>query len=149
MFVAIVRTVRLRYAFTQIVMVRSHFHCWNTVPKYWYFSETSRSFQVTSHPTQAANGGGGGGGGGGCVTWKRWSGSSIYNKNDANNIFSGWYKIGFEIKNEIEGQCQSSPKLTGILTVLRCSFCINLEILAGIGGESWHGQAQNMVFFYF
>ena len=26
---------------------------------------------------------------------------------------------GFKIKNEIEGQCQSSPKLTGVLTVLR------------------------------
>ena len=38
------------------------------------------------------------------VTWNRWSHSSIYNKNDANNIFSGRYKIGFEIKNEIEGQ---------------------------------------------
>ena len=83
------------------------------------------------------------------VTWNRWSHSSIYNKNDANNIFSGWYKIGFEIKNEIEGQCQSSPKFSGILRVLRCIFGPNLEILSGIGGEWWHGQARNMVIFYF
>ena len=54
---------------------------------------------------------------------------------DANNIFSGWYKIGFEFKNEIEGQCQSSPKLIRILTVLRCICGSNLEILSWIGGE--------------
>ena len=83
------------------------------------------------------------------VTWNRWSHSSIYNKNDANNIFSGWYKIGFEIKNEIEGQCQSSPKFSGILRVLRCIFGPNFEILSWIGGEWWHGQAQNMVIFHF
>ena len=82
------------------------------------------------------------------VTWNRWSHSSIYNKNDANNIFSDWYKIGFEIKNEIEGQCQSSPKFSGILTVLRCICGPNLEILSWIGGEWWHGQAQNMVIFH-
>ena len=57
MFVKTVRTVRLRYAFTPIVMIRSHFHCRNTVSKYWYFSETTQSFQLTSHPTQAAYGG--------------------------------------------------------------------------------------------
>ena len=57
MFVKTVRTVRLRYAFTQLVMVRSHFHCRNTVSNYWYFSETTRSFQLASHPTQAAYGG--------------------------------------------------------------------------------------------
>ena len=74
------------------------------------------------------------------VTWNRWSHSSIYNKNDANNIFSGWYKIGFEIKNEIEGQCQSSPKFSGILRVLRCILGPDLEILSWIGGEWWHGQ---------
>ena len=50
MFVKTVRTVHLRYAFTQIVMVRSHFHCRNAVSKYWYFSETTRSFQLASHP---------------------------------------------------------------------------------------------------
>ena len=83
------------------------------------------------------------------MTWNRWSHSSIYNKNDANNIFSGWYKIGFEIKNEIEGQCQSSPKFSGILRVLRCICGPNLEILSWIGGEWWHGQAQNMVIFHF
>ena len=54
MFVKTVRMVRLRYAFTQIVMIRSHFHCRNTVSKYWYLSETTQSFQHTSHPTKAA-----------------------------------------------------------------------------------------------
>ena len=83
------------------------------------------------------------------VTWNRWSHSSICNKNGTNNIFSGWYKIGFEIKNEIEGQSQSSPKFSGILRVLRCIFGPNLEILSWIGGEWWHGQAQNMAIFYF
>ena len=83
------------------------------------------------------------------LTWNRWSHSSICNKNDANNIFSGWYKIGFEIKNEIEGQCQSSPKFSGTLRVLRCIIGPNLEILSWIGGEWCHGQAQNMAIFYF
>ena len=81
------------------------------------------------------------------VTWNRWSHSSICNKNDANNIFSGWYKIGFEIRNEIEGQGQSSPKFSGILRVLRCIIGPNLEILSWIGGEWWHGQSQNMAVF--
>ena len=140
MFVKTVRTVRLPYAFTQIVMVRSHFDCRNTVSKYWYFSETTRSIQLASHPTQAAYGG-----------WLETGGlTQVYTtKNDANNIFSGWYKTGFEIKNEIEGQCQSSPKLTGILTVLRCILGSNLEILSWIGGQWWNGQAQNRVIFYF
>ena len=71
------------------------------------------------------------------------------NKNYVNNIFSGWYKIGFEIKNYIEGQCQSSPKFSGILRVLRCIFGPNLEILSWIGVEWWHGQAQNKAIFYF
>ena len=83
------------------------------------------------------------------MTWNRWSHSSICNKNDANSIFSGWYKIGFEIKNEIEGQGQSSPKFSGILRVLRCIIGPNLEILSWIGGEWWHGQGQNMAVFYF
>ena len=64
-------------------------------------------------------------------------------------MFSGWYKIGFEIKNEIEERCQSSPKFSGILRVLRCIFGPNLEILSWIGGEWWHEQTQNMAFFYF
>ena len=83
------------------------------------------------------------------MTWNRWSHSSICNKNDANKKFSGWYKIGFEIKNEIEGHGQSSPKISRILRVLRCIIGPNLEILSWIGGERWHGQAQNMAIFYF
>ena len=116
-------------------MIWSHFHCPNTVSKYWYFSETTQSFQLTSHPTQAAYGG----------DLKLVVSLKYIQQKDVNNIFSGWYKIGFEIKNEIEGQCQSSPKFSGILRVLRCIFGPNLEILSWIGGELWHGQAQNMV----
>ena len=50
---------------------------------------------------------------------------------------------GFEIKNWIEDQFQSSPKLVGIWTVLRCIFVPNLEIATSIGDELWHAQAQN------
>ena len=50
---------------------------------------------------------------------------------------------GFEIKNWIEDQFQSSPKLVEIWPVLRCIFVPNLEIVTSIGGELWHGQAQN------
>ena len=56
---------------------------------------------------------------------------------------------GFEIQDWIEDQFQSSPKLVGICTVLRCIFVPNLEIVTAIGGELWHGQAQNGVNFDF
>ena len=56
---------------------------------------------------------------------------------------------GFEIKNWIEDQFQSSPKLVGIWTVLRCIFVPNLEIVTSIAGGLWHEQAQNGVNFYF
>ena len=56
---------------------------------------------------------------------------------------------GFEIKNWIEDQFQLSPKLVGIWTVLRCIFVPNMEIVTSIGGELWHGQAQNGVNFDF
>ena len=56
---------------------------------------------------------------------------------------------GFEIKNWIEDQFQSSPKLVEIWTVLRCIFVPNLEIVTSIGGELWHAQAQNGVNFDF
>ena len=54
---------------------------------------------------------------------------------------------GFEIKNWIEDQFQSSPKLVGICTVLKCIFVPNMEIVTLIGGELWHAQAQNRVNF--
>ena len=56
---------------------------------------------------------------------------------------------GFEIKNWIEDRFQSSPKLVGIWTVLRCIFVPNLEIVTPIGGELWHAQAENGVNFDF
>ena len=57
--------------------------------------------------------------------------------------------IWSEIKNWIEDQFQSSPKLVGIWTVLRCIFVPNLEIVTSIDGELWYGQAQNGVNFDF
>ena len=57
--------------------------------------------------------------------------------------------MGLKIKNWIEVQFQSSPKLVGIWTMLRCIFVTNLEIATSIGGELWHGQAQNGVNFDF
>ena len=55
----------------------------------------------------------------------------------------------FEIKNCIEDQLQSSSKLVVIWSVLRCIFVPNLEIVTLIGGELWHGEAQNEVNFDF
>ena len=70
---------------------------------------------------------------------------NIY-KNSANKFGR---KTGFKIKNEIEDQYQSIPKLTGILTELRCIIGQNLEILTSTGGEWSCGQAQNCVNFDF
>ena len=56
---------------------------------------------------------------------------------------------GFEIKNWIEDQFQSSPKLVGIWTVLRYIFVPNLATVTSIVGELWHGQSQNGVNFDF
>ena len=70
---------------------------------------------------------------------------NIY-KNSANKFGR---KTGFKIKNEIEDQYQSIPKLTEILTELRCIIGKNLEILTSTGGEWSCGQAQNWVNFDF
>ena len=70
---------------------------------------------------------------------------NIY-KNSANKFAR---KTGFKIKNEFEDHDQSIPKLTGILTELRCIFSQNLEILTSTGGEWSCGQAQNSVNFDF
>ena len=70
---------------------------------------------------------------------------NIY-KNSANKFGR---KTGFKMKNEIEDQYQSIPKLTGILTELRCIIGQNLEILTSTGGEWSWGQAQNCVNFDF
>ena len=58
-------------------------------------------------------------------------------------------KIGFKIENERENQNQSSPKLIGISTVLRCIFGPNVVILAWTADEWWCEQAQNEVKFDF
>ena len=44
-------------------------------------------------------------------------------------------KIGFKIESESEDHNQSSPKLIGILTVLRCIFGPNLVVLAWMADE--------------
>ena len=58
--------------------------------------------------------------------YKRRVSLNIYKKGA--NLFGR--KIGFKIENESEDQNQSSPKLVGILTVLRCISGPNLVILA-------------------
>ena len=58
-------------------------------------------------------------------------------------------KIFFGTRNESEVQGQSSPELTGILTMPKCICCPNSEIITRIGGEYWFGQAQNGVNFEF
>ena len=70
---------------------------------------------------------------------------NIY-KNSANKFGR---KTGFKVKNEIEDQYQSIPKLTGIWTELRCIIGQNLEILTSTGGEWSCGQVQNCVNFDF
>ena len=70
---------------------------------------------------------------------------NIY-KNSANKFGR---KTGFKIENEIEDHYQSIPKLTGMLTELRCIIGQNLEILTSTGGEWLCGQAQNCVNFDF
>ena len=70
---------------------------------------------------------------------------NIY-KNSANKFSR---KTGFKIKNEIEDHYQSIPKLTGMLSELRCIIGQNLEILTSTGGEWSCGQDQNCVNFDF
>ena len=57
--------------------------------------------------------------------------------------------MGIKIENKSEDQNQSSPKLTRILTVLRCIFGPNVVILAWTADELWCEQAQNEVKFDF
>ena len=51
-------------------------------------------------------------------------------------IHKAQFGKGFEIEkvnaNHIKSQCQSSPKLIGILTMLRCIFGPNAELLTSI-----------------
>ena len=70
-----------------------------------------------------------------------------FNRDKSANKFGR--KIDFKIENESEDQNQSSPKLIGILTVLRCIFGPYSVILAWTADELWGGQAQNEVKFDF
>ena len=53
------------------------------------------------------------------------------------------------IKNEIEAECLSSPKLTWVLTVLRCISGPNFVFRAWTGDKLSSWQAQNDVKFDF
>ena len=50
----------------------------------------------------------------------------------------------FEIENETEDEAQSIPKSIGTLTLLRCIFRPNLEILTTIWGDLWRGQNHKL-----
>ena len=63
--------------------------------------------------------------------YKRWVSLNIY-KQGVNKFGR---KIGFKIENESEDHNKSSPKLVGILTVLRCIFGPNFVILAWMADE--------------
>ena len=52
-------------------------------------------------------------------------------------------KIDFKIKNKIEAEGLSRPKLIEILTISRCISGPNLVILAWTGDKLSCGQAQN------
>ena len=68
---------------------------------------------------------------------------NIYKQTQMNKRRKVWLKKHrFEIKNETEDQGQSSPKPIGTLTVLRCIFGPNLEILTSIGGDLTHEQTH-------
>ena len=55
----------------------------------------------------------------------------------------------FEIKNESEVQGHLKSKLIGILTVVKCIWCPNLETVTSICGDLSSGQTQNGVNFDF
>ena len=55
----------------------------------------------------------------------------------------------FEINLNLTYQARSTPKITGILTKVFCTFGPNLVILSWTGDELSHGQAQNQVNFDF
>ena len=66
--------------------------------------------------------------------------TNIYNRRVSLDIYKKGAnkfgrKIGFKIENESEDQNQSSPKLIGILTVLRCIIGQILVILAWMADE--------------
>ena len=54
---------------------------------------------------------------------------------------------GFKLK--IELKINFNQAQNWFWTVLRCILVPNLEIVTSIGGELWHGQAQNWVNFEF
>ena len=50
----------------------------------------------------------------------------------------------FDIKNKTEDRGQSTPKSIGTLTMLRCIFGKNLEILISISGDLTRGQTHKL-----
>ena len=53
------------------------------------------------------------------------------------------YIIDFEVKFDLEGQCQSPPKTIGILTKVFYIYGLNLVILAEMGHELSRGQTYD------
>ena len=75
---------------------------------------------------------------------------NIYKPRQMNKRRKVWQKkTGLRLKKETEDQGQSSPKSIGTLTMRRCLFGPNLEILTSNGGGLSRRQAQNGVNFDF
>ena len=53
-------------------------------------------------------------------------------------------KTGLKLKNKTEDRGQSIPQSIGTLTVLRCIFGQNLEILTSINGDLLRGQTHKL-----
>ena len=78
-----------------------------------------------------------------CFFGSKWHGVNTGSGTSLLPLWQLLFENRFEIKNQMESHGQSSPKLIGILTVLRCIFGPYLKILTRIGGELLCGQVQN------
>ena len=64
-----------------------------------------------------------------------WTGDELSRKQTQNGV-----NFDFEVKFDLEGQCQSPPKTTFILTKVFYTYGPNLVILAWTGDELSRGQ---------
>ena len=67
-----------------------------------------------------------------------WTGDELSCRQAQNGV-----TFDFEVKFDLEGQCQSPPKTIGILTKVFYTYGPNLVILAWTGDELSHGQASD------